>query len=162
MKNCMILILFTSGLLVAQMQKPKAKKTVAKSVKTVASTLMVKPKIASKIDTTQRVNLRIKSNEMNNHAYYPTGDIELFTHIAHTLKYTQQDIDKKTNGNVLIRFDVDIDSTIKEVRLIRDPCVDCGHALIDIFEKLKFAPAVTKSGTRMRSNMMLEIPVWAH
>ena len=109
-----------------------------------------------------RTKLRVRSTDQKGQAHYPAGDVALFTFIAKNLKYSQADIDKKVNGNVLIRFDVDADSTVKEVRIIRDPCVDCGNRLIELFQTLKFAPAQTASGQLMRSNMMLEVPVWAH
>ncbi len=115
-----------------------------------------------KRDTSNFGKLKIKTFDQKSQAFYPHGDDVLFTHIAHELKYSQADIDKKVDGRVLLRFDVDVDSSLKEVRVIKDPCVDCGKALVSIFEKLKFAPAVTSKGTPMRSNVMLEIPVWAH
>lgn len=161
MRYCIILILLASVWATAQVKKAPQKNSNT-PVKNIQKPQVIKPIATLKKDTTQRVNLRIKSKEMIAYAHYPTGDVGLFTHIAHTLKYSENDIAQKTNGNVLVRFDVDIDSTIKEVRLIRDPCIDCGKALINIFQNLKFAPAITKTGTPMRSNMMLEIPVWAH
>jgi hypothetical protein len=106
--------------------------------------------------------LRIRSYDMKYLPHYPGGDMAMFTFIAKYLKYTQADKDKKTNGNVLIRFDVDADSTVKEIRLLIDPCIDCGKDLVKLFESMKFVPALTKAGTQMRSNMMLEVPVWAH
>ena len=127
---------------------PKTAKTPTKSV--------------TPTDSSNRVKLRIRAYEMKQQAHFPEGDLALFTYIAHNLKYSEADKDKKVHGNVLIRFDVDADSTIKEVRLIRDPCADCGKALISMFEHLRFAPAQTNSGAPMRSNMMMEIPVWAH
>jgi len=113
-------------------------------------------------DSSNRIKLRFKSYEMKLQSHFPEGDLALFTYIAHNLKYTQADRDKKVHGNVLIRFDVDADSTIKEVRIIRDPCADCGKALVDMFQHLKFVPAQMNNGSTMRSNMMMEIPVWAH
>jgi TonB family protein len=111
---------------------------------------------------TAKTKLRIRQYDMKTQAHYEGGDVALFTHIAKTLKYTQADKDKKVHGNVLLRFDVDADSTVKEVRLIRDPCADCGKALVEMFQNLKFVPAQTHGGQYIRSNMMLEVPVWAH
>lgn len=134
--------------------KPKLKPKQA-VVTTIAGSAMRK-------DTMNFGKLKIKTFDLKSQAYYPYGDEALFTFIAHNLKYSQADINKKVDGKVLLRFDVDVDSTVKEVRVIKDPCVDCGHELVKIFENFKFAPALTNKGTPMRSNLMLEIPVWAH
>lgn len=147
-------------------QKPKinsniknVKKAKIKPIVTTSSNLVAP---TPKRDSINFGKLKIKTFDQKSQAFYPYGDEVLFTHIAHELKYTQADIDKKVDGKVLIRFDVDVDSTVKEVRVIRDPCIDCGKTLVSIFEKLKFAPAVNSKGTAMRSNLMMEIPVWAH
>lgn len=134
--------------------KPKLKPKQIEVATTVGSTM--------RKDTMNFGKLKIKTFDLKSQAYYPYGDEALFTFIAHNLKYSQADINKKVDGKVLLRFDVDVDSTVKEVRVIKDPCVDCGHELVKIFENFKFAPALTNKGTPMRSNLMLEIPVWAH
>lgn len=165
-KTCIFAIIICSQFeILAQPVKTKSarKSTVVK--KTITSSKAVVATVSSNLqkrDTTNFGKLKIRSFDQKSQAFFPQGDEALFTHIAHELKYTQTDIDKKIDGKVLLRFDVDVDSSVIEVRVIRDPCVDCGKALVGIFEKLKFTPAVTSKGTFMRSNLMLEIPVWAH
>ncbi|MDX2189606.1 MAG: hypothetical protein SFY32_07065 [Bacteroidota bacterium] len=110
----------------------------------------------------EKTKLRIRNYHLQRNAKFSEGDEALFHLIASVLKYSQADIDKGVNGSVLLRFDVDADSTVKEVRVIRDPCVDCGKELVRIFEALKFIPAITTEGKCVRSNVMMEIPVWAH
>lgn len=160
MKNLLyiftILLLSTSFIFA---QKANVKKTIKKAVpQTTVSGTNTKPKK----DTANFGKLKIKVFDQKSHAYFPKGDMELFSVVAHELKYTPADIEKKVDGKVLIRFDVDADSTVKEVRVIRDPCVDCGKDIVKIFEKLKFVPATTANGTFVRTNVMMEIPVWAH
>lgn len=162
LKSLLAIILITTGVLFAQ--KPVVKKQIKKNsikknaIKTSVSGINTTPKR----DSANFGKLKIKVYDQKSNAYFPKGDMELFSLIAHELKYTTADIEKKVDGRVLLRFDVDADSTVKEVRVIRDPCIDCGKDIVKIFEKLKFVPATTSNGTFVRTNMMMEIPVWAH
>lgn len=161
MKN--LLFIFSILLLSTSFLLAQKKATVKKPIKKVApQTTISGTNTKPKKDTANFGKLKIKVFDQKSHAYFPKGDMELFSVVAHELKYSQADIDKKVDGKVLLRFDVETDSTVKEVRVIRDPCVDCGKDIVKIFEKLKFVPATTANGTFVRTNVMMEIPVWAH
>lgn len=158
-KHHLIVSIFFLAANVLFAQKPVVKKQIKKtSPQASVSGTNTKPKS----DSANFSKLKIKVYDQKSPAYFPKGDAELFSIVAHELKYTDIDKDKKVDGKVLLRFDVDVDSTVKEVRLIKDPCIDCGKEIVRIFEKLKFVPATTANGTFVRTNVMLEIPVWAH
>lgn len=160
-----IILMLATTFLFAQKQVVKKQTKIAKPKTNIVSFNPKQDIVSnknSKQDSTNFSKLKIKVFDQKSNAYYPKGDMELFSLIAHELKYTAADIEKKIDGKVLLRFDVDADSTVKEVRVIKDPCVDCGKDIVKIFEKLKFVPATTSKGVFVRTNVMMEIPVWAH
>jgi protein TonB len=99
--------------------------------------------------------------EQTKEATYPNGDQALFTHIFNNLKYSQEARNAKVEGEMMVSIMVELDSSVTNVKIIRDLGYGIGADLKTILEKLKYGPAL-ENGTAMRSKVILNIPVRAH
>jgi hypothetical protein len=103
-------------------------------------------------------NLTVKQTK---EATYPKGDEALFTYIFNNLKYSQEARAAKVEGELMISIMVELDSSVTNVRIIRDMGYGIGADVKAILEKLKYGPAL-ENGTAMRSKVILNVPVRAH
>jgi hypothetical protein len=94
-------------------------------------------------------------------ATYPKGDEALFTYIFNNLKYNQEARAAKVEGELMVSIMVELDSSVTNVKIIRDMGYGIGADVKAILEKLKYGPAL-ENGTAMRSKVILNVPVRAH
>lgn len=94
-------------------------------------------------------------------AHYPEGDVAFYTLFYYNIKYTKEAIADTIRGEVTVSFMIEADSTITEIKLLKDVGYGCGEEIVRILKGLKFVPAV-ELGTPVRTNLMLSIPIQAH
>ena len=70
-------------------------------------------------------------------------------------------ISNELRGEVKVSFMVETDSTITEIKLLKDTGYGCGEEVIRILKGLKYVPAV-ELGTTVRTNVMFTVPIQAH
>lgn len=75
-------------------------------------------------------------------ATYPGGPQALLSHISEALVYPAQELDKKTEGVVVLRFIVKKNGKIDDIHVLRSLSPACDEAAIEAIRKLKrFTPA---------------------
>jgi len=93
--------------------------------------------------------------------FYPKGDLELYKHVLHAIKYSDEAKQKFIEGEVMLSFDVLPDSTISNTNVISGVCCGINEEVQRVVKELKFAPAM-QNGIKMRMNVMMNFPVKAH
>lgn len=99
--------------------------------------------------------------EQTREAQYAGGDEALYTYIFYNLKYSEQAKLNKAEGEIMLSFFVEKDSTLSNIKIIKEVGFSCGDSLRNVFKKIKYIPA-SENGTLMRSNQMINVPVKAH
>ena len=99
--------------------------------------------------------------ETTREAEYPKGDQALFEYLFQHIKYTEEAKKNKAEGEVTVSFLVEADSTLSNIRIIKDVGYGCGEAVKEALVKVKYSPAMV-NGTIMKSKMLLNVPVRAH
>ena len=90
-------------------------------------------------------------------AYFPGGDKALTTFIQKNLKYPSKAKENRTEGEVCVRFNVDINGNIKQPKIIRGVSTECDAAVMDLIAKMpKWVPAI-QNGQNVEAT--IEIPV---
>lgn len=95
--------------------------------------------------------------QANQHAYFPGGQPALATWLSDNLKYPQECIDKKIEGEVIVSFIVERDGTITGIRLEQavDPKLDAeAKRVVGVMPNWV---AAEMNGAKARSRMMLPI-----
>lgn len=95
--------------------------------------------------------------QANQHAYFPGGQPALATWLSENLKYPQECIDKKIEGEVIVSFIVERDGTITGIRLEQavDPKLDAeAKRVVGVMPNWV---AAEMNGAKARSRMMLPI-----
>lgn len=90
-------------------------------------------------------------------AEYPGGNQALYMRMYELTNYPAEARSQHIEGDVMVSFFVEADSTVKEVEVLRDPGYGLGAEAQRILKQLKFAPAI-QNGTPIRQTMMLSVP----
>ena len=109
-------------------------------------------------DTTDSRNMKVVTTR---EASFPAGDQELYTYLFKNIKYTDEAKANKAQGDIMVSFIVEIDSTITTMKVISDVGYGCGESLKAVLAKLKYIPAL-ENGVLMRSKVIITVPVRAH
>jgi len=99
--------------------------------------------------------------EMNREAHYVDGDQALYTFLFHNIKYTEEAKLNKIEGEAMVSFWVEADSSLSKINIISDAGCGCSESLKELLSKLKYIPALV-NGVPMRSKVILNVPVRAH
>jgi len=96
--------------------------------------------------------------DYNSEADYPGGINKFITDLWNQMKYTQKAIDAEIDGEIMVSFDVEPDSTVSGISIISG----LGHGVDEEFTRIllsmKFKPAQAE-GTPIKMNMMLNVPI---
>jgi TonB family protein len=92
---------------------------------------------------------------------FVNGEDDLYTFIFKHLKYSAEAKANKIEGEVMVSFFVEKDSTISNVKILKDMGYGCGDSIKALFKTLKYVPA-QENGVPVRSNVMVNIPVRSH
>jgi TonB family protein len=90
-------------------------------------------------------------------AEYPGGNQELYMKMYELTKYPAEAKEKHLEGDVMISFFVEADSSVKEVEILTNPGMGLGEEAVRIIKQIKFMPAL-QNGKPIRQNMMLSVP----
>ena len=93
-------------------------------------------------------------------AFYPSGEKALWKFFFKNMTYSQEAIDKKISGDVMVSFDVEIDSTITGVKVISGIGMGIDEEVVKLIKTLKYAPSI-QNGVPLKMNVIVTIPVRA-
>lgn len=112
----------------------------------------------AQVDSVDTQNIEVKTDR---EAEYPDGDRALLMKVYQNAPYSQEAIDGHAEGNVMISFMVNTDSTLTDFVVLQDVEPKCGPAVIEIMKTLKFIPAIENS-TVIRRQKIVSLMVRAH
>lgn len=96
--------------------------------------------------------------EYNRDADYPGGVNKFIVDLWNQMEYTQYAIDAAIDGEIMVSFDVEADSTVSGISIISG----LGHGIDEEFTRIllrmKFKPALIE-GNPVKMNMMLNVPI---
>lgn len=103
-------------------------------------------------------NMEVK---MTREAYYPEGDQALATYIFYNVKYSEEAKAKKVEGDMMVSFFVEADSTLSNIKILTDLGYGLGESVKELLSKIKYVPALV-NGVPMRSKVIITVPLRAH
>ena len=98
--------------------------------------------------------------ERTREAHYADGDQALYIYFHKNIKYSKEAVANKLQGEVMVSFMVGLDSTITEIKILKDPGYGCGEEIRRILKILKYVPA-KEMGIVIGTNVILNVPVKA-
>lgn len=99
--------------------------------------------------------------EMTRDASYPEGDQALATYLFYNVKYSEEAKANKVEGDMMVSFFVEADSSLSNIKILTDLGYGCGESVKALLEKIKYTPALV-NGTPMRSKVIITVPLRAH
>lgn len=96
--------------------------------------------------------------DYNRDAEYPGGVNAFIVDLWNQMEYTQEAIDALVDGEIMVSFDIEPDSTVSGISVISG----LGHGVDEEFARIlslmKFNPALVE-GNPVKMNMMLSVPI---
>lgn len=89
-------------------------------------------------------------------AHYPGGNEALYRYFFEHMEYPEEAKSRSVEGQVTLSFFVLPDSTVSDVRCLRDLGYGTKEEAIRLVKNLKFAPAV-QDGRPIKQNMMVPV-----
>ena len=108
---------------------------------------------AQNYDDPQNIDL-----QYNRDAEYPGGMNKFITDLWNSMSYTQEAIDTRVDGEIIISFDVGIDSIVSGVEIIYGLGFGIDEEVEKVLSKIKFIPALVE-GKAVKMNLMLTVPI---
>jgi outer membrane biosynthesis protein TonB len=93
--------------------------------------------------------------------FYPAGDQALYTYIFNNIKYSDSAKVKLVEGNVMVSFDVQPDSTLSNIIVLSGVGYGIDEEVVRLLKPLKYAPGIM-NGTKVKMNTIITVPVRAH
>jgi periplasmic protein TonB len=93
---------------------------------------------------------------MNREAEYPGGNNALYKHLFSRMQYPAEAKEKKIQGDLMVSFMVEPDSTTSEVRAMKDLGGGTKEEAERLIKATKFIPAL-QNGKPVRQQMMLPV-----
>ena len=94
-------------------------------------------------------------------AFYPEGEMALYKYMFMNIKYSQEAKENKVEGEVMTSFNVETDSTVSNIVIIKGVGFGVDEEIKRLLKTLKFAPAI-QNGELTKMNLMFNFPVRAH
>ena len=107
--------------------------------------------------SSDNINFTFKTDQ---EPYYPKGDAEFITFFYKNIKFSDEAIDNKLSGEVMVSFDVMPDSTLADINILKgvDSFIDA--EVLRILKEIKYAPGII-DGEKAKMNVILYIPIKA-
>lgn len=105
----------------------------------------------------EELTVETKESAANQHAYFPGGQTALASWLSENLKYPQECIDKKIEGEVIVSFIVERDGTITGVRLEQSVDSKLDAEAKRVVGVMPHWVAAVMNGATTRSRLMLPI-----
>jgi TonB family protein len=93
-------------------------------------------------------------------AHYPVGDVALQEYFNKNIQYSQEALDKRLYGSVMLSYDVNADSTISNIIVLKGMGFGVDEEVVRLITPLKFAPAISNN-VAFRSSMITSINIKA-
>lgn len=94
----------------------------------------------------------------NREAEYPGGINKFIGDLWMMMEYSQEAIDAKADGEIMVSFDVEADSTVTGVSIIMGMGMGIDEEFERVLKTMKFSPALAE-GNPVKMNVMLNIPI---
>ncbi|MCG3164902.1 MAG: hypothetical protein POELPBGB_00661 [Bacteroidia bacterium] len=104
---------------------------------------------AANYDYNKNVKIKADSDPV-----YPAGENAMYELVFNKLEFPRE----KVNGESMINFDVNPDSTLSGFSVIKEVGYGIDQSIINILKELKFSPG-TINGKPVVKNMVLSFPI---
>jgi outer membrane biosynthesis protein TonB len=94
----------------------------------------------------------------NREAEYPGGVNQFIVDLWSKMEFTQEAINALADGEILVSFDVETDSTVTGVSIISGMDYGINEEFERVLKSLKFIPAIAE-GNIVKMNVMLNVPI---
>ncbi|HNQ68255.1 MAG TPA: energy transducer TonB [Bacteroidales bacterium] len=94
----------------------------------------------------------------NREAEYPGGVNQFIADLWSKMEYSQEAIDALADGEIMVSFDVETDSTVTGVSIIFGMDYGINEEFERVLKTMKFIPAIAE-GNIVKMNVMLNVPV---
>jgi protein TonB len=106
-------------------------------------------------DYTDPQNMNVNYNR---DAEYPGGVNAFIPDLWARMEYTQEAIDVRADGEIMVSFDVNPDSTVSGISIIAGMGYGIDEEFSRVLSEMKFIPALVE-GNAVKMNVMLNVPV---
>lgn len=96
--------------------------------------------------------------DYNRDAEYPGGMNNFIVDVWNQMEYTQEAIDALVDGEIMVSFDIEPDSTVTGISIISGLGYGVDEEFTRVLTGMKFIPAMAE-GNPVKMNMMLNIPI---
>ncbi len=96
--------------------------------------------------------------DYNRDAEYPGGMNNFIVDVWNQMGYTQEAIDALVDGEIMVSFDIEPDSTVSGISIISGLGYGVDEEFTRILQNMKFNPALVE-GNAVKMNMMLNVPI---
>ncbi|MFA6924254.1 MAG: energy transducer TonB [Bacteroidales bacterium] len=151
MKRKLFFILFFLFILNASAQNQNSKNTKTSESKVSQKNI----KSSKNNEYNQNMNVELQKEPM-----YPQGEKALYEYFYYNIKYSDEAKAKKINGEVIVSFDVAIDSTLKNIQIFKRVGFGIDEEIIRLLKPLKYAPAI-QNDVPVKMNVVITVPVRA-
>jgi TonB family protein len=117
--------------------------------------LLVFAAVTNAQDYTDPQNMDVNYNR---EAEYPGGINKFIGDLWMMMEYSQEAIDAKADGEIMVSFDVEADSTVTGVSIIMGMGMGIDEEFERVLKTMKFSPALAE-GNPVKMNVMLNIPI---
>lgn len=104
-------------------------------------------------DETQNMKVNVDQDP-----FFPAGDMKMYEHVFYNIEYSQEAIDANVNGEVLLNFTVNADSSLSDFSVVKGVGYGIEEDIIELMKQLKFAPGMV-NGQPTNKNMLMSFPV---
>ncbi|PLX09012.1 MAG: hypothetical protein C0596_04225 [Marinilabiliales bacterium] len=96
--------------------------------------------------------------DYNREAEYPGGVNNFIVDLWNQMEYTQEAIDALVDGEIMVSFDIEPDSTVSGISIISGLGYGVDEEFTRVLKTMKFIPALAE-GNPVKMNMMLSVPI---
>lgn len=94
----------------------------------------------------------------NQEAEFPGGMNMFIQEVWAKMEYTEEAINARVDGEIMVSFDVNPDSTVSGVSIISGLDYGINEEFTRVLKSLRFNPAVAE-GNRIKQNVILNVPI---
>lgn len=106
-----------------------------------------------KYDNSQNMDVVV-----NQEPFYPAGEQKMYEHVFYNLEYSADAQKAKVNGEVMLNFTVNADSSLSDFTIISSVGYGIDEDIIKLMKQLRFAPSLI-NGEAVNKNMLMSFPI---
>ena len=96
----------------------------------------------------------------NREAEYPGGITKFIGDLWSLMEYSQEAIDARADGEIMVSFDVETDSTVTGISIILGMDYGINEEFERVLKTMRFTPALAEANP-VKMNVMLSVPIRA-